>query len=88
MTQNPHNELLNYFKKNLSKGYTLESLKIALVKQGYSSVSINRALKEINKELAKKAPVFKEKPKIKYELIDENDNPVKMKKSFFKRIFG
>jgi len=87
MTTNPHNELLNYFKKNLSKGYTLESLKIALVKQGYSSVSISRALKEINEELAKKAPVFKEKPKIKYEIIDENDNPIEMKKSIFKRIF-
>jgi len=87
MTPNPHNELLNYFKKNLSKGYTLESLKIALVKQGYSSVSIARALKEINEELAKKAPVFKEKPKIKYEIIDENDNPVETKKSFFKKFF-
>ena len=88
MTTNPHNELLTYFKKNLSKGYTLESLKIALVKQGYSNVSISRALKEINEELAKKAPVFKEKPKIKYEVIDENDNPVETKKSFFKKFFG
>ncbi len=87
MTINPHNELLIYFKKNLSKGYTIESLKIALVKQGYSSISISRALKEINEELAKKAPVFKEKPKIKYEVIDENDNPVETKKSFLKRFF-
>ena len=80
--------LVEYFKKNIAKGYTLESLKIALTKQGYSSALINRAVEDLNKELAQKAPIVKEKPKIKYEIYDENDKPIKIKKSFMSKFFG
>ena len=80
--------IVDYFKKNLTKGYTFESLKWALVKQGYSRTIVEKAIEQVNKELAEKAPVLKEKPKIKYEIIDENDNPITIKKSFWKRIFG
>jgi lipid II:glycine glycyltransferase (peptidoglycan interpeptide bridge formation enzyme) len=81
-------KLVDYLKKNLKKGYTLESLKWGLIGQGYSRTAVERAIDELNKELAKKAPVLKEKPTIKYEIIDENDKPVTIKKSFWKRIFG
>ena len=81
-------KIIEYLKKNLKKGYTLESLKWALIGQGYSKTSIERAIEELNKELAKKAPVLKEEPVIKYEIIDEQDRPIKIKKSFWKRIFG
>lgn len=78
--------LVNYLKKNLAKGYTFESLKWALINQGYSKAIIERAITQAHKELAENAPVLKEKPRIKYEMIDENDNPITIKKSFWKKI--
>ena len=58
-------KLVDYFKKNIAKGYTVDSLKYALVNQGYSRAVVEQAMKQANKELAEKAPVIKEKPKIK-----------------------
>lgn len=81
-------QLVNYLKKNLKKGYTLESLKWALINQGYSKTTVDRAIELTNKELAKEAPILKEKPVIKYEIIDEHDNPVTIKKPFWKKFFG
>lgn len=80
--------LVNYFKKNLAKGYTIESLKWALINQGYSRIEVDRAIEQANKELASEAPVLKEKPVIKYEIIDEDDKPIEIKKPWWKRIFG
>jgi len=79
--------LVNYFKKNLKKGYTLDALKIALLNQGYSKILVERAIANVTHELAKKAPVLKEKPRIKYELFDEHNNPIKIKKSWWRKIF-
>ncbi len=86
--ENSKGKIVEYLRKNLKKGYTIESLKWALIGQGYSRVSVDRAIEELNKDLAKKAPVLKEKPVIKYEIVDENDNPIIIKKSWWKRIFG
>jgi len=80
-------KLANYFKKNLAKGYTVDSLKYALISQGYSKSIVELALSQAHKELAAKAPILKEKPVIKYEIIDENDNPIKIKKPWWKKIF-
>lgn len=80
-------KLIDYFKRNMSKGYNPETLKWALINQGYSKILVENALSEANKELAKKAPKIKEKPKIKYEIIDEKGNPIKIKKPWWKRIF-
>jgi len=60
-------QLVNYIKKNLAKGYTLESLKWALIDQGYSRSEVQRAINLANEELAKQAPKIKEKPIIKVE---------------------
>ena len=79
--------LIDYFKKNLTKGYTSNSLKLALVNQGYSRTAVERAIEEAHKELAKKAPILKEKPKIKYEIIGENNKPITIKFPWWKRIF-
>lgn len=79
--------LIKYLKKNLAKGYTEESLKWALINQGYSKSIIEIAIKQLHKELAEKAPILKEKPVIKYEIYDKNNNPIKIKKSFWKKIF-
>ena len=81
-------KIIDYFKKNLAKGYTSDSLKWALVDQGYSRVIVEVALEQANKELAEKAPILKEKPVIKYEIIDEYDNPITIKKSWWKRLWG
>ena len=83
-------QLVEYFKKNISKGYSPETLRWALIKQGYSRVEINKANEEAHKQLSEKVPVLKEKPKIKYELIDEEDKPIKVytKKHWWKKLLG
>lgn len=81
-------KIIEYLKKNLLKGYTPDSLKWALVNQGYSKVLVERALEQAQKEFAEKAPVLKEKPKITHEIIDENNKPVTIKKPWWKRILG
>jgi len=88
MAENYKRQIIDYFKKNLAKGYTSETLKWALINQGYSRVVVETAIEQANKELAEKAPVLKEKPVIKYEIVDEYDNPIEIKKSWWKRIFG
>ena len=80
--------LVNYFKKNLGKGYTPDSLRFALLNQGYSKIIVEQALEQANLDLAQKAPIIKEKPKIKYEIIDEYDKPIKIKVPWWKRLFG
>jgi hypothetical protein len=69
--------LVNYFKKNTKKGYKLESLKWALINQGYSRSVVEKALaeaeKEKNQEIEKQKE--KDKPKIKYELYGIDENP-------------
>lgn len=81
-------KLVNYFKKNLAKGYTPDSLRFALMSQGYSKTSVDTALEKANFELASKAPVLKEKPKIVHQIIDEYDRPIILKKPWWKRLFG
>jgi len=78
-------QLASYIKKNLAKGYTLDSLKTALEAQDYSKISIERAIKLVNKQLADSAPKIKEKPVIKYEIVEEIKT--EKKKSFFKKLF-
>ena len=79
-------KLVEYIKKNLKKGYPVETLKVALVKQNYSRTTIDEAIKEAMKEMALEAPVLKEKPQIEHEIfVDEI--PV-TKKSFFKKIIN
>jgi len=82
------NQLISYIKKNLQKGYTLDSLKFALLDQGYSRSSVDRAINIVNKQLAKKAPQLKEKPLIKIQRIPiYNHFPEeKEEKSFWNKI--
>ncbi len=87
-TEEYKTKLTEYFKRNFKKGYTEESLKWALVNQGYSRTLIDAALERAHKELAEEAPILKEKPVISYEVLDENDKPVEVKKPWWKRVFG
>jgi hypothetical protein len=75
--------LSDYIKKNLKKGYTKESLKWALINQGHSKIEVEKAVKLVDAELASEAPILETKPEIKVEIIPEPE-----KKSFWKRLFG
>lgn len=70
-------ELVAYIKKNLKKGYTKESLKWALINQGYSKFEVEKALKRVDEELAKQAPKLNSKPIIKYEVVEPTREKVK-----------
>ncbi len=85
-------QLANYIKRNLAKGYTIDALRFSLITQGYSRISVEKAIELTNTQLASSAPEMKERPKITYTLLDEEGNPIKNfkieheKKSFWERI--
>jgi len=85
-------QLANYIKRNLAKGYTMDALRFSLMKQGYSRISVEKAIELANEQLAASAPEMKEKPKITYTLLDEDGNPIQktdiipQKKSFWEKI--
>jgi len=81
-------KMIDYLRRNLKKGYTEDSLKWALINQGYSKISIEDALRRVHKELAQTAPILKDKPVIKYEVIDQTGKAIEVKKSFWDRFFG
>ncbi|MDO8509381.1 MAG: hypothetical protein Q7S27_06905 [Nanoarchaeota archaeon] len=82
-------ELIEYIKNNLKKGYTKDSLKWALISQGHSRLKVEKALKQVDIDLANQAPLLKTKPEIKYEVIEPKDyQPKEAKKSLWKRLFG
>ena len=79
-------KIVEYVKRNLRKGYPIATLRVALINQGYLRNSIDDAIKIAVTELAKEAPVIKEKPQIDHEIITDEIEPVKVKKkSFFRR---
>jgi SOS response regulatory protein OraA/RecX len=91
---NQNQQLADYIKKNLSKGYTQDSLRFALLKQGYSRTTVEKAMEIANKQMAENAPRMVEKPVVKYEIIDDDEMAAKIaaqdstNKGFFKRLFG
>jgi hypothetical protein len=94
--ENRRRDIINHVKKNLQKGYTSESLKWALINQGVSRTEANLILDSAENELKEEAPKKeekKEKPKIKYELYDVDNRPIKIvtrkpKKWFFSKWFS
>lgn len=86
MVDDYRRKMIDYIKKNLSKGYTIDALRFALIDQGYSKIAIQEAIKKANFELAKKAPILKDKPIIKYEIIDEYDQPILIKQPWWKKL--
>jgi len=82
-------QLAEYILNNLTKGYTPDSLKFSLLDQGYSEISIERAMEIANKELSKSAPQMKEKPQITYRIVDP-DSAIKIsrEKTFFDKFLG
>lgn len=66
-------QLADHIEKNILKGYTLDSLRVSLTSQGYSRISIEKAIAITNKKLASKIPKMKEKPQITRRIIYDND---------------
>ena len=93
-------DIADYIKKNLKKGYTLDSLRYSLISQGYSKISVENAIDLANKQMAKEIPQIKERPEIIYKVVTENEetkglenNPHKIidsttKKGFFNKLFS
>ena len=79
-------QLAEYFKKNLRKGYTKESLKWALVNQGHSRLEVEKAIRRVDETLSQEAPVLKTRPDIKFEVIEPKDAVIE-KKLWWKRWF-
>ncbi|OGJ13084.1 hypothetical protein A3K82_03530 [Candidatus Pacearchaeota archaeon RBG_19FT_COMBO_34_9] len=80
-------KLTEYFKRNLRKKYPVDTLRIALMNQGYLRATVDEAAREAIKELASEAPVLKDAPQIEHEVIADEE-PVIEKKSFWKKIVG
>ena len=82
-------QLVEHIKTNLNKGYTIDSLKFSLMDQGYSRVSVERAIELVNKELARTIPLMKEKPQITYKIIGDGEEiRISKKESFWQRFLG
>jgi hypothetical protein len=82
-------QIADYIKKNLAKGYTIDSLRVSLQLQGYTRLSIDNAIKLANEQLALNAPVLKEKPQITYKVITPDSTYTYEKgQGFFKKIFS
>lgn len=87
--ENYKKRLVEYFKKNLLKGYSADTLKWALIKQGNSRSVVELASDEAQKDIDAEAAKVAE-PKIEYLHVEdvkqlEQEQP---KKSFWKRLFG
>ena len=82
-------EISDYIKKNLKKGYTLDSLKWALINKGHSKIEVEKALKKVQDEMAREAPVLK-RPEPSMEVINQTDETKEEpeQKPFWKRMLG
>ena len=86
---NQNQQLANYVKKNIQKGYTEDSLRFALVRQGYSRTSVDKSIELANKQLSENAPRMEEKPVISVTTFDESGIKDKLSSEggFFSRLW-
>lgn len=85
-------QLAEYVIKNLKKGYTLDALRFSLINQGYSRISIEKAIEIANKTMAREIPRINEKPEISYKVLDDYKDSFEIDvfskiKKFFLRLF-
>lgn len=77
--------LADYLKRNIAKGYTVDSLRWALVKQGKNRTEIERALTLAQQQMAADAPKFQSKPQL---IVQREEEKKPEKKGFFESIIG
>lgn len=87
----PHlRTLLDYFEKNLKKGYKIEALKYILLNQGYSKTEIAEAIRIIEEKTKKDQEAIKKEEERKMKMqIQEDLNNINQEqnKGFFARLF-
>ena len=79
--------LLDYFNKNLKKGYKLEDLRIILIQQGYLRSDIDRAIQIIREKTKKVQEEREERERKEKEVVEIVEESVE-RKGFFRRLFG
>jgi len=94
--KNHISQLTEYIKKNLQKGYNQDTLRYSLISQGYSRISVDNAIDNAHRDLAKDIKPIKEKPQITYRLIEKDETGQEkekeilvsgLKRSWWKRVF-
>jgi len=98
LEKSQNQELADHIKKNLAKGYTPDAVKYSLLAQRYSRTTVEKAMEIAQKQLAASVPKMEERPKVTYEVIDDEDMKKKVgeqdvsSRGFFSRtwhkIFG
>lgn len=89
LEKSQNQQIADYFKKNLAKGYTPDALKFSLLKQGYSKTSVEKAYETASRQQAHTAPKMVEKPTITYSYDEEElkRKVAEQDSGFFKRIW-
>jgi len=80
--------LLDYFNKNLKKGYKIEDLKIILIKQGYLRSDIDRVISIIREKTKKDQEERERLEKERNAAIEVFSEEPPRKRGFFKRLLG
>jgi len=88
----PHlRTILDYFEKNLKKGYKVDALRYVLLNQGYSKIEIGEAIKILEEKTKKdqEARRREEERKLRMQVQqDVKQATQEQKKGFFGRLFG
>ena len=79
-------KLAEYVRKNVAKGYTIDSLRWALINQKHSRTTVEKAIELAQKQLAASAPKI-EAPK-HIEVAQDEEPKAPEKKGFFSWLFG
>ena len=67
-------QLTDYIRKNVKKGYTIDSLRFSLISQGYSKISVENSIELANKQIATEIPEINEKTEITIKNYEETKN--------------
>jgi len=76
--------LMRYADRNLSRGYTIDQIRLTLLQQGYSRAAVDRAIKLAEASRPKVAPV---EVKVEPKIMPVVEEPVR-KRTFFQKLFG
>ena len=91
-SKNHIQQLADHVHRNFKKGYTMDSLKFSLMNQGYSRISVEKAIDIVNERIAEKIPKIKEMPQITYRVVSDERSfeviqvPIK-KRGWLRRLF-
>ena len=80
-------KLAEYVRKNIAKGYTIDSLRWALINQKHSRTTVEHAVELAQKQLAASAPKIEAPKKVEFVEVAEEAKAAD-KKGFFSWLFG